>query len=338
MRLLFVTPQVPWPATQGTALRNLHLIQAAASRHEVDLLTFCAPDEWPAGTAGGIAAGDMPPRHSRRPKGGERADGQLMLGPLAGLCRRIETVPAPQRTVGRRLANLAMGSADMEQRLWSPAFDARLQAMLRDGGYDAVQLEGFEVAGYLLGPAALRREAFDDGPPLPPIIFDDHNAEYELQASAARIDARLPRRWPRAVYSLIQAQRLRRREALYCAGADVCLAVSEADAAALERLVLGLHVTVVPNAIDCANMPAAQPGADSVIFFAGKLDFRPNVDACEWLVREILPVVRAEVPQARVVLAGRDPTPAVRRLAGPMVEVTGALSAADLAARRAAAW
>src|SRR5258708_873011 len=114
----------------------------------------------------------------------------------------------------------------MERRLWSRAFAGRLHAMLAEGKYDAVQLEGFEVAGYLLGAGALRAEQAGRVPWLaraaPKLIFDDHNAEYELQASAARLDSRLPRRWPRAVYSAVQAHRLRAREALYAAAADLC--------------------------------------------------------------------------------------------------------------------
>jgi glycosyltransferase involved in cell wall biosynthesis len=314
MRLLFVTPQLPWPATQGTTLRNFHLIQAAASQHEVDLLSFVPGAVVPSDAAVSSA------------------------GPLQAVCRRIEMVAAPPRLPWRRLADLAVGYADMERRLWSTTFDRTVRALIREGGYDAIQLEGFEVAGYLLGPSALRCEALDDGPPLPPLIFDDHNAEYELQASAARIDSHLPRRWPRATYSFIQARRLRRQEALYCAGADLTLAVSEEDAAALEKVVPGLGAIVVPNGVDVAGTPPAAPGLAPVIFFAGKLDYRPNVDACEWLVREILPRVSAAVLGVRVVLAGRDPAPAVSRLAGPAVEVTGALAERALAARRAAAW
>ena len=86
----------------------------------------------------------------------------------------------------------------MEGRLRSPAFAARLQRRPAEGGDDAVQLEGFEVAGYLLGPAALRAEAEARAPwqRAPAIVFDDHNAEYRLQATAAAIDSRRPRRWP----------------------------------------------------------------------------------------------------------------------------------------------
>ncbi|MBI3972332.1 MAG: glycosyltransferase [Chloroflexi bacterium] len=313
MKILFVTPQVPWPPSQGTALRNLHLLKAAAERHEADLLSF---DD-------GMMDGGR--------------------GPLPDLCGRIETVPLPPRPRIGRLLDLTLGRADMERRLWSPEFDARLHRMLADTAYDVVQLEGFEVAGYLLGPAALRRELYERtvagserGADGPKIIFDDHNAEYELQRSAARIDAGEPRRWLRAVYSAVQARRLRVREALYCAAADLTFAVSDDDAAALEAIVPGLGAVVVPNGVDCAALPAPVPAP--ALFFAGKLDYRPNVDACEWLVRDILPLVRAHVPNARVVLAGRDPSPAVRALAGPNVEVTGALSDAELARRRAEAW
>jgi glycosyltransferase involved in cell wall biosynthesis len=228
----------------------------------------------------------------------------------------------------------------MEGRLWSPEVAARLGRVVAGEPYDAIQLEGFEVAGYFLGPGALRAEARGRAPwpTAPAVVFDDHNAEYRLQVSAARLDAGRPRRWPKALYSAIQARRLRAREALYAAGADVCLAVSPEDAAALEAIVPGLGAVVVPNGVDVAGATAPAPGPDPAVFFAGKLDYRPNVDACEWLVRDVLPRIRRRVPSVRVVLAGRDPAPAVRRLAGAGVEVTGPLSDAALAARRAAAW
>jgi len=323
MRLLFVTPQLPWPPMQGTALRNFHLLQIAAGAHEVDLLTFGPTSE----------EGYTPSLE------GNAGLGEAIPEPLQRLCRRIEVMAAPPRRWRDRLRDLVVGRADMEGRLWSPACAARLSALLRAHGYDAVQLEGFEMAGYLLGPAALRAEAaLPAGRRMPKLIFDDHNAEYVLQRSAAAVDRRRPRRWPRALYSAVQAARLRRREALYAAAADLTLAVSEEDAAALEALVPGLNAAVVPNGVDCTAFPPPEPAAVPTLFFAGKLDYRPNVDACEWLVHEIVPRVRREVPEVRVVLAGRDPAPAVRALAGPGIEITGALEAGELRRRQAAAW
>ncbi len=304
MRLLFVTPQAPWPPAQGTTLRNFHLLKAAASQHVVDLLTF-----------------------------GEHTPPELSV-----LCRAVHVVPQPLRSSVARLRDLAFGHADMERRLWSPSFAARLEQLLHSGSYDAVQLEGFEVAAYLLGPAALRREARDDSRRLPFLIFDDHNAEYRLQQSAARIDATDPRKWPRAAYSLVQARRLRRREALYVCAADLSIAVSREDASALTQIAPGVTPLVVPNGVDCASFPPPAPSTTPTIFFAGKLDYRPNVDACEWLVKHILPLVQPHVPHLKVILAGRDPSSAVRHLAGPAVEVTGALDDVALASLRSRAW
>jgi glycosyltransferase involved in cell wall biosynthesis len=326
VKILFVTPQPPWPPRQGTALRNFHLLRALAGRHDVDLLTF-APD-----------LQDGAPDSALPDPAGD--DSPAPPDPTPGLCRQVVSVPAPRRTPLARLRDLGAGRADMEGRLRSPAFSARLRQLLQEHDYDAVQLEGFEVAGHLLGLAALQAEARGASPwrQAPTLIFDCHNAEYRLQHSAARVDARRPARWPRAVYSALQARRLRASEALYAAAADVCLAVSPEDAAALEEIVPGLGALVVPNGVDLGAPPPPSPAPRPVVFFAGKLDYRPNVDACEWLVEEIMPRVRERVPDASVVLAGRDPAPAVRRLAGPLVEVTGALSADDLARRRSQAW
>ena len=305
MKILFLTPQVPWPPTQGTTLRNFHLMRAASLVHEVDLLSF----------------GSHPvPLELRQ------------------ICGRIELVPLPARTPLRRVRDLAWGWADMERRLWSPQMASRLDDLLAESAYDAVQLEGFEVAGYLLGPDALRREARDFSRRLPKLIFDDHNAEFELQRSAAAIDRRSIRRFVRAAYSLIQARRLRRREALYACAADTCLVVSTEDAAALARIAPGVQPLVVPNGVDCSRAPGPAPAARPTLLFTGKLDYRPNVDACQWLVAEVMPRVWVVEPEARVVLAGRDPAPAVRALAGPRVAVTGELSEAELEQQRAGAW
>ena len=59
------------------------------------------------------------------------------------------------------------------------------------------------------------------------------------------------------------------------------------------------------------------------ICFLGGYRHTPNVDAVRWFAQEILPLVRAEAPDARFVIAGANPTDEVRALAGEHVEVTG---------------
>src|SRR5262249_59498312 len=78
----------------------------------------------------------------------------------------------------------------------------------------------------------------------------------------------------------------------------------------------GERVAVVANGVDgdaFAFHDGPRPRA-RLIFF-GNLGYFPNVDAVRWLVSEIFPRVRAEVPEAELRLVGARPARAVRALA-----------------------
>ena len=45
MKLLFLTPQLPYPPHKGTTIRNLYLMRHLAQRHQVRLLSFLEPDQ-----------------------------------------------------------------------------------------------------------------------------------------------------------------------------------------------------------------------------------------------------------------------------------------------------
>jgi len=114
--------------------------------------------------------------------------------------------------------------------------------------------------------------------------------------------------------------------------ADVNLFVSEAEAA-LFRHRAGLavnHVRALSNGVDTGFFdPAGFPrveGAEPMIVFTGQMDYRPNVDAVAYFARRTFPAIRAKHPATLFAIVGRDPTPAVRELAGlKNVIVTGAV-------------
>ena len=291
MRILFLTPQLPYPPRQGTQIRNFHLLRAAAGIHQVDLLSFARPGETLS-----------------------------EAGPLRELCGEIHLVPAPLRTRRERLRTLLTSAdPDMAHRLRSAGLAATLRAMLERVSYDVVQVAGIEMARYI---PVVRQPA-----PGTRVVFDDHNAEYLLQGRAAAVDLHRPPSWPKALYSLIQWRKLRRYEAEVCRGADAVLAVSEDDAAALRLLGRTAPVSVVSNGVDSEYyrpVPSALPDA-AALLFTGTMDFRPNVDAIQWFVAEVMPLLERTRPNVRLYLVGRSPAPAVQRLASSTVLVTGAV-------------
>lgn len=69
------------------------------------------------------------------------------------------------------------------------------------------------------------------------------------------------------------------------------------------------------------ELPGQTQGWPTMLFI-GHLGYAPNVDACKRLAENILPKVRRHFPEARLILAGRYPKPAVTALAAlPGLEV-----------------
>jgi len=293
-RILFLTPQLPYPPQQGTAIRNYNLIAQVAQRHEVHLLSFDTEGHTP-----------------------------VELGPLRDWCRSVQTVTVPKRSKGSRLWTvLSSPYPDLHHRLSSSSFHDSLTDVLGQVRPQVVEIEGLEMAQYGLGAQHIASS------PEPLWVFDAHNAEYVLQQRVFETDVRRPRRWLGALYSWLQWHKLRSYEAGVCRRADRVLACSKVDAMALARLVPGLQVVVVPNGVDVSHYQpgdiAPAPLGDQALVFTGKMDFRPNVDAVLWFGSRVWPLVQQAEPTARFYIVGRDPHPRLEPLGDmPGVTLTG---------------
>mgnify|MGYP002624946431 CR=1 FL=1 len=105
---------------------------------------------------------------------------------------------------------------------------------------------------------------------------------------------------------------------------DALTIISETDRDAIPHR-NGRTIHVVRNGVDFDTFHPMESPKDFAVVFCGNMQYLPNVDAAQFLVREIMPIVWERYPQARVVLAGATPKPSVRRLAGDRVSVTGSV-------------
>lgn len=129
-----------------------------------------------------------------------------------------------------------------------------------------------------------------------------------------------------------------RHERRYVRAFDACVVAGPTDAALLRRISGRDTVHVVPNgvAIQSVRTPADEAPVPTVAF-TGVMAFPPNIDAVRYFVDAIWPQVRARVPDARFLIAGRNPTDGVRQLSEvPGVEVLGEVP--DMAAVLKRAW
>ncbi|NWF67817.1 MAG: glycosyltransferase [Chloroflexi bacterium] len=290
MRVLMLTGSLPYPPLQGGALRSFGIVHGLhAAGHEVVLLSF----------------------HEGALNGST---------PLTQYCAHIETVPPPRRRLRQRLRDLLLsGQADIARRLYSHELARCLQALLGEQEFDLVQAEGLEMACYL----PLARAAA----PQARLCYDAFNAEYALQQEMGRIDRADSGRWPAALYSLLQVPRIRAFEQRICCLADLVIAVSPEDAAALQTLCPEKEIPVLPNGIFVERYTSSSAQlelGEAALVFTGTMDYRPNVDAMLWFVKQVLPLVQARVPEAQLYIVGQKPhnrLTALRETAG--VHLTG---------------
>jgi glycosyltransferase involved in cell wall biosynthesis len=129
-----------------------------------------------------------------------------------------------------------------------------------------------------------------------------------------------PRQRYRALRELPVATRFARRMVRSYAG-TVC--VGEADARWLRRIGGRDTVYVVPNGVDIPPLESiAAEATKPTLSFTGALDYQPNIEAVLFAANAIWPRIRSAVPEARFVVAGRNPAPEVRALADqPNLEI-----------------
>lgn len=290
--ILFLTQVLPYPLDAGPKVRAYHMLRHLASRHDVTLVSFVRPD-----------------------------DRQEYVDHLAGLCSAVHTVPIHRSAVHNvraGLQGLLTGLPIVIARDEMPEMTALLHRLVRERRFDAIQADQLSMAWW-------SRVAAREGEQVghrPATVLDEHNAIYLLTERMAAAERNLVRR----LIMRREAAAFRRYEAAMVRAHDAVLTVTHEDAAALQQLVPGSHFTVVPICVDpetVASVPRV-PGGPPTILHLGTMFWPPNVEGVLWFAREVLPIVRRSVPDARFVVVGKNPPPEVQTLASaPGIEVTG---------------
>ncbi len=119
-------------------------------------------------------------------------------------------------------------------------------------------------------------------------------------------------RGPRRAMFALEGRLMRRYEALSVAAADSSSVVSEEDRLAAPGLE---SAAVIPNGVDLERFAFSAPTCrpPQLVFF-GNLGYFHNVEPACFVAEQVLPRVRAAVPDATLRIVGARPSAAIRRL------------------------
>jgi sugar transferase (PEP-CTERM/EpsH1 system associated) len=108
---------------------------------------------------------------------------------------------------------------------------------------------------------------------------------------------------------------------------DMCTATTRAEWETLNSYRTALKTDWFPNGVDAEYFKPDGGGYDpDTLSFIGRMDYYPNQECMFDFCRNTLPLIQARRPQAKLMIVGADPSPAVKKLEElPGVTVTGSV-------------
>ena len=232
------------------------------------------------------------------------------LAALQRFCPRVAVVPlGGAGRWGRALGALVLGRTITEGAFNVPAFRQVIRAWTRDTAYHSVLVSASSLVPYLRMPELQEVRAIVD-------LVDVDSQKWLDYASVSRG----PRTW---LYRT-EARRLRLLEQQLPTWAHAVTLVSEAETQIYREFCAPGPVHTISNGVDLDYFQPCPVENEQGCVFVGALDYRPNVDGICWFCNEIWPEIHRQRPSLVLRLVGRNPVPAVSRLAEiPGVEVVG---------------
>ena len=292
MRILWVKADKLLPVQNGGNIRTYHVLRYLSAHHDLTFYSYYG--------------GTPDPDYER--------ELQRQLPGAVAFCTGKRELSGAARGLDY-LAHLGARPPYAVSRFADARVQKQLRTWFREQRFDVAVCDFLDAAVNF--PGRLN---------LPSVLFQ-HNVESEIwrrHAATAGNPAK------QMMYRMEFRKMFRYERAAVCKFHHV-IAVSENDRALMTKWVDGDRVTVVPTGVDlaqyrpdpAASQPNPLPASAPLVTFVGAMDWEPNVDGVEYFCAEVWPLIKAEIPQARFRIVGRNPDRRVLKWASESIEVTG---------------
>lgn len=304
---------MPYPPYRGDKLKIYNLARELCVYHELHLITIAENQE----DLDSVSALQKPfflddaAAQTFNPGATTNNDRSTTTNPNEGI-QLFDSIQYVYRPKWRSILSSAIGLFSKRpiqvSYFRSKAFAIKLKHLLDHQHFDAIHVQHLRMAQY-----------FEDGAPSNAILDlpDAFSLYWKRRESAAKNP------FDKAFRGL-EYKRLANYEKLMLPKFSKSLVCSTEDRDYLINAGI-TNVDVLPNGV---NLKSFSPqGSDAIIknriLFTGNMDYAPNVDAVQYFVDEIFPLILEKHPESHFVIAGQRPVKAVLDLASDRIEVTG---------------
>jgi polysaccharide biosynthesis protein PslH len=235
-----------------------------------------------------------------------------MLPQLQSICP-VDVVPLARgklRQCSDLLGSLLAGRSFIVERDYRAGMRDAVRKAVEQFRPDVVHVDHLQMARFVEFGGPYR------------VVLDHHNFESMIIKRVGETSGSTAMR----AYARLEWPKLRRYEMDVCRRCDLVLTVSDEDKAAIQACDPSLaNVECVPIGVDVEHyQPVEGTAASHNILSMGTMYWPPNVDSMLYFSREILPLIKGEIPDCTLTIAGQRPVEAIRALScDASISVTG---------------
>jgi polysaccharide biosynthesis protein PslH len=267
MRILQLTPRMPWPLTDGGAIGIYNITKSLAELgHSITLVTY--PLDEATATNEGVSA----------------------LSKYA----RVEMISKPLPPRWKVLfRTIFRGAYPIERRMMPEMFEL-LQKIVEREKFDLVHVDHSHMGKYGLW---LKRKFGL------PIMLREHNFEALIYERFAQTEPNLLKR----LVAGIHGKRLKREEIHFLETFDAIAAITNEDAVLMRQAAPHAKIRVIPAGVDTDFFkPSEREENTDSILWIGSLAWDPNYDAVRFFLISVFPLILKSRPEAKFDVVGSE--------------------------------
>mgnify|MGYP003444847667 FL=1 len=183
-------------------------------------------------------------------------------------------------------------------RFDSEAFHQKLKELLQSETFDFILFEGLFLSPYLQTVRTFSKAK---------CILRAHNVEWLIWKRLAKATKNPLKK----AYLYFLSDRLKRYENKVINNFDAIIAISEIDKNLFLKDGCNIPIEVAPTGMNTAKYKnIEQMDADSLsLFHLGSMDWLPNIEAVDWLLKDIWPLIQQKSTKVHLFLAGKNMNP-----------------------------
>ncbi len=308
MKILYIAHRIPYPPNKGDKIRSFNEIKYLSTNHEIHLA--CLADD-----PKDLIHEDELKKYCKTVK-------VVLINPKIAKLKTIiylftkKPLSVPyfystklQRTVDQLLST---NSFDVIFCFSSPMAEYVFKSKLPVSGFSKLDNTSNQQPA-----TGNQQQATSNQQPATRIIMDFVDVDSDKWTQYARYAG-----WPLSWIYRSESRRLAQYERKVAKSFDHSIFVTAAEKRIFKNKNPHIkNIIVIPNGVDLeyfspqfnqkpetSNYQPATRNKQPVLLFTGAMDYFANVDGVVWFTKEILPLIKREIPEAKLFIVGSNPT------------------------------